>query len=446
MVRTLLKFLIISVAYAAYLAPEQIAISWTENENEMRVTWKVYPMSLNTQLSYRLACNRTETDNWEFIKPETYVYKHGEFGSQYLIVCSAVIKHLQDSCEYEYKVSNAGIWSNTYKFNSRTPFYEYPFSLSNLKHQANLVILGDMGTGLKSLATRRLLEKNAKRGGMDGIFHLGDIGYNLHYDDGYLGSLYSNEIQEIATTVPYMTMPGNHEKLNNFTHYSNRFIMPRNWASQNSSYYYSLNIGRAHMIALSTEIFFYDKKPQIDRMMKWLEEDLITANQHRNEVPWIIAMAHKPLYCGIDTRYDINEKFFSNNDDCLTQTFITRKYLEEILYKYKIDLFIGAHVHDYERHAAIYMNMTFPSEIDTPNSHHNPRAPIHIIEGIAGNRQLREPLTETPHDWVRFMSLDYGYGVLKVLNTTHMYWEQINSETEEVIDTLMISKDEGYIY
>jgi hypothetical protein len=90
--------------------------------------------------------------------------------------------------------------------------------------------------------------------------------------------------------------------------------------------------------------------------------------------------------------------------------------------------------------------MTFPSEIDTPNSHHNPRAPIHIIEGIAGNRQLREPLTETPHDWVRFMSLDYGYGVLKVLNTTHMYWEQINSETEEVIDTLMISKDEGYIY
>lgn len=437
----ILSILLISIVHGSYLTPEQIHISWTENQHEMRVTWKVYPMNANSQLSYKSLCNRTDSDNWEFIKPHDYVYKHGSLPSQYLIVCTAVIKNLQKGCDYEYRISNAGIWSDTYRFRSKTPFYEYPFTTADLNAETNIVIIGDMGTGPTSLPTRNLLREYAKKGLYDGLFHLGDIGYNLNDEDGYIGSLYSNEIQDIAANAPYMTIPGNHEKANNFTDYSNRFIMPTNWASQDSSFYYSLNIGRAHFIALNTEVFFYDKKPQIKLMLKWLEEDLQLANLHRKEVPWIIAMGHKPLYCGIDTRYESFEKYFSNNNVCILEPIITQKYLEDLFYKYKVDLAIGAHVHNYERQAAIYKNQTVESESDTANSHHNAKAPIYIVEGISGNYMYREPITKTPRDWLKFSSMDFGFGIVKVINTTHLYWEQVSSEKDEVLDTLMITKD-----
>jgi hypothetical protein len=86
-----------------------------------------------------------------------------------------------------------------------------------------------MGVGYWSEPTRNLIKKEADLGSFDAIVHLGDIGYDLDGKGGSVGNKYGRLIQEFAAIKPYMTLPGNHEKASNFTHYTNRYIMPENW-------------------------------------------------------------------------------------------------------------------------------------------------------------------------------------------------------------------------
>lgn len=47
---------------------------------------------------------------------------------------------------------------------------------------------------------------------VDVIFHVGDIAYNLDSYDGEVGDEFLRMIQPIASSIPYMTVVGNHEQ------------------------------------------------------------------------------------------------------------------------------------------------------------------------------------------------------------------------------------------
>lgn len=87
---------------------------------------------------------------------------------------------------------------------------------------------------------------------------MGDIGYNLNDKNGQVGDDYLNMIEPIAANFPYMTIPGNHEKYKNFTHYKNRFNMPKNDENQGLSLFYSINIGPVHFVMYNTNAYFYN--------------------------------------------------------------------------------------------------------------------------------------------------------------------------------------------
>lgn len=84
--------------------------------------------------------------------------------------------------------------------------------------------VGDMGYGANSDTTIRSLAKMVESGAIDFVIHNGDIGYadgdQSHWD------VFMRKIEPIASRVPYMVSPGNHEFYFNFTAFKRRFQMP----------------------------------------------------------------------------------------------------------------------------------------------------------------------------------------------------------------------------
>ena len=81
-----------------------------------------------------------------------------------------------------------------------------------------------------------------------------------------------------------------------------------------NSLFYSFNIGPAHVIAFSTEYYYFGHKygyESVFAQYHWLEQDLIEANkpENREARPWIIAMGHRPMYCSNHNRADCNQVY-----------------------------------------------------------------------------------------------------------------------------------------
>lgn len=156
----------------------------------------------------------------------------------------------------------------------------------------------------------------------------------------------------------------------NFSNYRARFNMPGN----TDSLMYSFNMGPVHFIGISTELYYfmnYGLKPLVNQY-EWLEKDLIEATKPENRFvvvvnrwnninpscllirkirPWIITFGHRPMYCSND-----------NDNDCTHSETLIRVGLpfthffglEELFYKYGVDVEIWAHEHSYERLWPIY--------------------------------------------------------------------------------------------
>lgn len=99
--------------------------------------------------------------------------------------------------------------------------------------------------------------------------------------------------------------------------------------------------------------------------------------------------------------------------------------LEDPFYKYGVDLEIYAHEHSYQRTFPLYNMNVYNGSLKNPYT--NPRAPVHIISGAAGNREKIDHFLWLPK-WSAFTSSDYGYGRMKVYNATHLHWEQVSDD------------------
>ncbi|CAG9326871.1 unnamed protein product [Blepharisma stoltei] len=415
------------------LLPEQIHLSWTERENEMRVTW-ITNIDTTTYVTYRpIICPSIEhSDNWKTILPNTTKFNKGEIMVLFQFIHTAIMTDLRPECYYEYYIVTEKGKSENFIFSGRTPDSEKPYQDAN--NEIDLVVFGDWGTGPNGVYVKQLLDQHSKIRNFLGILHLGDIAYNLDEEDGRNGDEFLNQIQTIAANFAYMTVPGNHELASNFTHYKERFKMPINEANDGNSCFYSFNLGPAHWIMMDTEVYLSEnlKDSQLTET-NWLLEDLEKANDERNIRPWIIVATHHAFYCSV-------EHVFSR--ECWEESALYNSLFEDIWNHYGIDLILEGHVHNYERDTPIYKNATVKSEYDDSHTHKNPNAPIYIISGNAGNKKgHNDPIPSLWMPWTAFMSEDYGYGKIKVFNKTHIYWEQYSAIALEKIDYLWIIKD-----
>lgn len=249
-------------------------------------------------------------------------------------------------------------------------------------------------------------------------------------------------IEPLASNVPYMVCPGNHEELANFSHYDSRFSMlssngeelnykaPLNERMNN--HFYSINIGPVHIVLFSTEYYYYTNYgwEQIERQFNWLEKDLKRANENRDKQPWIIGMGHRPLYCLTMGDHSCNyEKLERINirQGIEYKNLTGRKFgLEKLFYKHGVDLLFYGHEHFYARFLPMFNYQIKNGNKSTTNPYDHPNGPIHITTGSAGNWEFHPPFNANIPEWVGRHFLDFGFTRLTLIDKYHIRLEQIS--------------------
>lgn len=371
-----------------------------------------------------------------------------------------LLKELQPNTKYFYKIVNVATESHQFEFQTlpKTATSSFPA----------MAIYGDFGL-YKTQDTRRLLLESAESIGL--YQHLGDVGYadneflhdilSFKYEQFWNG--FMNGIQMLASTKPYMILPGNHDvechspftclrqdtlrsNLSNFTAFNTRFRMPSLESGGQSNLWYSYNYGPIHVININTETDFPGASPKtmggldagkFGSQVKWLVEDLKQATTDRELRPWIIVCGHRPIY---SLSYDTTHR----NGKPRGYARKLQKWLEPLFQKYKVDVYISGHKHRYERFAPIYDGKNRLSKECTKNKYVKAKATTYIVQGAGGNEELHATVSSSDRVELRnyAMALDeshYGVGFLQPMSKNHLKWE-FKATTGEVLDTLHLLK------
>ena len=275
---------------------------------------------------------------------------------------------------------------------------------------------------------------------IDGVWHLGDIGYaddafghalgSFTYEAAYNG--YMRWLEPIASRVPYMVTPGNHESechspacltghaawglpLSNFTAFNARWAMPHAESSGTSNMWYSFDVGPLHVVSLNTETDWPGAGEEhtgdshtaslpaggfgrAGEYLRWLEADLARAHAARVAAgrgadgarPWIVAGGHRPF-----------EEIEASHG--------------ELFRRYSVDAYFAGHSHSYRRETH-----TFAADNSTI---------LTIVVGGAGCDEMAQaPKPATVGLGLpSYATGRYASGVLRA-NATSLHWQLIDSE------------------
>lgn len=457
MFHTLIFLSALILAQAADI-PTQVHISLAGqdsngNANSMAVSWNTKGQTKTSLVKYGTSSG-VYTSSASGLSSAYYeTYNH-----------HVVLGTLSPSTVYYYVVGDdESGWSNELTFKSAIPSAE-------LRGNFSFVVFGDLGV-VNGDPTNNYI--NSIKDDVSLIWHGGDVSYAddsfLHldcvfkfcYEDTF--DTYMNNIQPWASKLPYMVSPGNHEadchdpacltdserraKLSNFTAYNNRFHMPSQESGGVLNMHYSFNYGNIHFISLDTETGYPGAAEEtryvlpcggFGDQLTWLENDLIKANQDRDVRPWIFAIGHHPMYNG----NSINAEF--------------QAAMENLFYKYGVDIYFAGHVHSYERDYPVYQGIP-------ETSYNNPAATTHILVGGAGNDEMHNAKAKgfkdpSPREgkglsswwssddngpWTVVTDKDdnLGIGKVHIVDDSNLRFDYIRTSTGEVFDTINLTRD-----
>ena len=321
---------------------------------------------------------------------------------------------------YKYKIYNGKYSSKLFEFT--TPLKD--------KNSTNVLFFGDMGA-FGAVSMEKIID-NIKDNStnLDFFFHLGDISYNLETYFGLIGDYFLSEFEEATSRIPYMVTAGNHETYENFTNYKNRFKMPNYQETQNL--FYTIENPPLKIINFNSEAFFFlNMKPTFDNQLEFIIKEL--NNTNRTKFPWLIATAHRPMYCS-------NKGF----DDCTNlEKDIIRNILEPYFLKYRLTMYLSAHEHSYERTCPIfdgkcqkgYENLSYYNQSDLIY-------PINVISGAGGCLEGASSFKSIIPLWSKKTDVKSGFGILNTNYTDFLWKEYIVENTEQnIIDFFHIKNN-----
>ena len=387
--------------------PEQIHLSLGDSPQSLTVQWVTFsPTATSTVLLCSPQCSPVSGSMRKWVYSDLPAFPSPI--PRYLH--SVTLRDLTPGRLYRYQVGSEEYYSPALFL--RGPPHDSQATRSF--NQTSFLVFGDFGVcSDRSKLTLQALIREAEEMRDDAFVHTGDIAYNLEYDNGVRGDEYMRAVQPFASRIPYMVVVGNHEKHQNFTHFKHRFRMPQ---AENENLYYSVNLGPVHLIVYSSEVFCPKQRCRDVRKSQWnwLLRDLEQARVTRDLRPWVVAFAHKPMYCSAEWRDT------SNVEDCALQPLDMRREYEDLLAAYDLDLHFHGHVHAYERTTPLYQGHVQSAAFASPHLFVSPKAPIYVVEGSAGTCRpddVNYPSTG-PEPWSLFRSADFGYSRVEANLTT----------------------------
>ncbi|KHN96903.1 Purple acid phosphatase-lik [Metarhizium album ARSEF 1941] len=309
------------------------------------------------------------------------------------------------------------------------------------------------------------------------IIHPGDFAYadnwydkhqNRHHGEAAYQSILEQFYQQLAPIAgrkAYMASPGNHEATCDITHHvrddcpsgqtnftdfmhrfgatlptafpsssSNATAMARSLAAQKLArppFWYSFEYGMAHIVMIDTETDFPKAPDGIggstgddggpfgspSQQTDFIEADL--ASVDRTVTPWLVVAGHRPWYKT------------GGGEACRP----CQKAFEPLLYRYGVDLAVFGHVHNSQRLVPIH------NGTPDPNGMRDPKAPMYIVAGGAGNIEGLRPIGKNVSYNAFAYADDFSFAKVSFKDRRHLQVDFIRSRTGEVLDTSVLYKE-----
>ena len=451
-------------------SPEQISLTLTGRPGEMSVTWTVFGIPAGGRGSVQYGPDRLKLNMAVSSESESF---DDNGACQQRNIHVGVMTGLEPGKTYWYKVRDElGPWSDVYNFTS----LDYEAS------SFDFVIFGDMEHKPDSPQDTSIsqISKAIDQGALF-VIHDGDTAYNLDSNSCKQGDAWGNAIQTVATRVPYMYAPGNHEyDGGTWSNYRARYRalnMTGGHSVSGQSRYYSFDVGLVHFIAFDCDAYVFDEAAfMLSDQYYFIANDLATVN--RSQTPWIVLFGHFPMYCSCDT-LALKYPYFADNTtsydavtkalkppadygwgfkavgveapgwdkDCTQWALSIREGLidrttgqpkwglESLLAEHGVEWYFGSHDHDYER--------TWPvlrEYLPSGSNYTNPKATVHITTGVAGSPGFDGLGLAGPFDAFRQENA-YSFSYVRVYNATHMGYEQRLASNGTVVDSMVLRQD-----
>ena len=239
-------------------------------------------------------------------------------------------------------------------------------------------------------------------GGFHAVVAVGDLSYatigvpSMADEYEVVWDAWLRIMQPLATQMPLVAVVGNHETPFGYDAFRTRFFMPET-AGAPRNMWFSVCIGRVHMVVVSTQHAYHPGSPQF----VWLAKQLAQADsaEQRLATPFLIVATHRPMYCS-DTFEEDQARVGAPEQVAL----------EQLLIAHHVDAFVAGHHHVYER-TCIMRNGTCVGSGGL----------LHLTIGTAGAYYV-EGFQVQPA-WSMSRSRSYGFGSLEVFNATHARWK-----------------------
>ncbi|XP_013406173.1 acid phosphatase type 7-like [Lingula anatina] len=185
--------------------------------------------------------------------------------------------------------------------------------------------------------------------------------------------------------------------------------------------WYSFDIGRAHIISISSEVYFLSNQYLAQQQYSWLIQDLQTANnqKQRSDRPWIIVMLNQPLYC-------------SGTPSCYANSAVLRDELEELMHTQGVDLVLTAQDNLFQRTWPVYKG-----KVKT-ESYLDPAGTVYINTGALTCDNVSTSTELCQETWcAKKIPLNGApsFGILSIHNKTHLLYEERDAASRDLLDS-----------
>lgn len=395
--------------------PETVTISWLTKSQRGSTVWYGFDKK-----SLNMIQKGNET-SYKFDYPNEGVYESGT-------IHHVQLTNLLPSTQYFYICGDIETNTKSNLYNFTTP------SIVGSFYPATFGVVGDLGQTTDSELTLQHLSKSKD---IQVILHAGDLSYadcNQKLWDSY-GEL----IEPLASRIPWMVGPGNHElEITNdnqfYLSFESRYRMPSVKKAEfgpitippkyrdddlhlpyccssifQSVYnygnsFYSFETSSAHIIFLNP----YSTTDPTSEQYNWLISDLKSVN--RTITPWLIVVMHCPWYSSNKDHYGEQ------------QTVLMRNYMEDLFYNYRVNIAFMGHVHAYERTHPVFKNNT--DNFGT----------VYITVGDGGNLEGHAKKYYEQPSWSAFRNgTDYGFGTITLLNPNKLQWKWFRNQDKQFV-------------